>query len=98
MTVLGAIAAAAARVIDRAPDTAVWLGDRLFRVAGVIAPLPLAPDIDRSALIGYGEAATRLRPRRHADTIYVRAGTERSTAVATCSARPRTRRTRRRCR
>jgi hypothetical protein len=58
VTVLGAVAAQRLGFTELRPDTAVWLGGKLFRVAGVMAPLPLAPDIDRSALIGYGEAAT----------------------------------------
>ena len=64
----------------------------------MIAPLPLAPDIDRSALIGYGEAATDFASDGSPTTIYVRAATDQVTAVQTCSARPRTPRTRKRCR
>jgi putative ABC transport system permease protein len=81
VTVLGAVAAQRLGVTKVTPDTAVWLGDRLFRVAGVIAPLPLAPDIDRSALIGYGEAATDFASTGAPTTIYVRAATAQVTAV-----------------
>jgi putative ABC transport system permease protein len=81
VTVLGAVAAQRLGITDLRPDTAVWLGDRLFRVAGVIAPLPLAPDIDRSALIGYGEAATDFASDGSPTTIYVRAATDQVTAV-----------------
>ena len=81
VTVLGAVAAQRLGITGLRPDTAVWLGDRLFRVAGVIEPLPLAPDIDRSALIGYGEAATDYASDGAPTTIYVRARTDQVTAV-----------------
>ena len=82
VTVLGAVAAQRLGITDLRPDTAVWLGDRLFRVAGVIAPLPLAPDIDRSALIGYGEAAADFASDGAPTTIYVRAATDQVTGRA----------------
>jgi putative ABC transport system permease protein len=52
-TVLGARAASqlGARTGDR-----IWLGGHWFTVVGVLGPLPLAPEIDRSALIGFGVA------------------------------------------
>jgi putative ABC transport system permease protein len=81
VTVLGAVAAQRLGVTNLTPDTAVWLGGRLFRVAGVIAPLPLAPDIDRSALIGYDEAAADFAADGSPTTIYVRAATDQVTAV-----------------
>ncbi|MEX0868892.1 MAG: ABC transporter permease [Nitriliruptoraceae bacterium] len=37
----------------------VWLGDEWFSVVGILEPLPLAPELDRSALIGL-ETAGRL--------------------------------------
>jgi putative ABC transport system permease protein len=81
VTVLGAVAAQRLGIDRLRPDTTVWLGDRLFRVAGVMAPLPLAPDIDRSALIGYSEAATDYAADGAPTTIYVRARTDAVTAV-----------------
>jgi putative ABC transport system permease protein len=81
VTVLGSVAAQRLGVTKVTPDTAVWLGDRLFRVVGVIAPLPLAPDIDRSALIGYDEAAADFAADGSPTTIYVRAATDQVTAV-----------------
>jgi putative ABC transport system permease protein len=81
VTVLGAVAAQRLGITSVRPDTAVWLGDRLFRVAGVMEPLPLAPDIDRSALIGYGEAAADYAADGAPTTIYVRGRTDEVTAV-----------------
>jgi putative ABC transport system permease protein len=81
VTVLGAVAAQRLGVDRVQPDSAVWLGGRLFRVAGVLAPLPLAPDIDRSALIGYREAATDFANDGAPTTVYVRAATDQVAAV-----------------
>ncbi|MFJ6573351.1 ABC transporter permease [Streptomyces sp. NPDC091292] len=36
----------------------VWLGERYFTVVGILEPLPLAPEIERAALVGW-EAAER---------------------------------------
>lgn len=71
--VLGAVAAE--RLGIRAADgsTAVWLGDRWFTVIGVLEPLPLAPEIDRSALIGEEVAARLFGNDGSPGTLYVRA-------------------------
>jgi putative ABC transport system permease protein len=54
----------------------VYLGDQWFTVAGVIGLLPLAPEIERAALIGYPIAHTLFGTSRHASTLYVRADPE----------------------
>jgi putative ABC transport system permease protein len=70
--VLGASAAAALGV-DRADGTIqVWLGDHWFAVAGILEPLPLAPELDRAALIGFPVAHTLLGARGSPVEIYVR--------------------------
>ena len=38
--------------VDRS-GVLVWLGHRWFGVIGIMRPLPLAPELDRTALIGY---------------------------------------------
>ena len=48
-----------------------------FTVAGVIGPLPLAPEIERAALIGYPVAKRLFATTRHASMLYVRADPER---------------------
>lgn len=55
----------------------VYLGDMWFTVAGVLAPMPLAPEIERAALIGYPIARRVFGTTRHASTLYVRADPER---------------------
>jgi putative ABC transport system permease protein len=53
-----------------------------FTVGGVLAPLPLAPEIDRAALIGYPIAKTLFGTTRNATTLYVRADPEHVTQAS----------------
>ncbi|MGN6792794.1 MAG: ABC transporter permease [Streptosporangiaceae bacterium] len=70
--VLGADAASALG-IDRADGSLlVWLGNRWFGVIGILDRLPLAPELDRSALIGLPVAERLLHASGHAVQIYVR--------------------------
>jgi putative ABC transport system permease protein len=55
----------------------VYLGDRWFTVAGIIGPQPLAPEVERAALIGYPVAHRLFGTTRHASMLYVRADPER---------------------
>ena len=80
LVVLGSIAAQrlgvnALTVHGRAVQ--VYLGDTWFTVAGVIGPQPLAPEIERAALIGYPIAHSLFGASRHATMLYVRADPER---------------------
>ena len=52
-TVLGSEAARRLGITTVDDRPLVWLGARWFLVVGILDPVPLAPDIDRSALIGY---------------------------------------------
>jgi putative ABC transport system permease protein len=54
--VLGSVAAERLGITD--VGTRVYLGDRWFTVVGILEELPLAGDLDRSAMVGF-EAATR---------------------------------------
>jgi putative ABC transport system permease protein len=47
--------------MDVAP-TFVWLADRSFVVGGILDPAPLAPELDRSALIGFPAALALAGP------------------------------------
>jgi putative ABC transport system permease protein len=80
VTVLG-YAAARALGVDRAGPR-VYLAGRWFAVAGVLEPVPLAPELDRSALVGFAVATAELGYRGHPSRIYVRARTDRVAAVA----------------
>jgi putative ABC transport system permease protein len=69
--VLGAVAAERLGV-DR-PGAQVYIAGRWYTVLGDMAPLPLAPDLDRSVLMGYEAAAALLGAKRSATTVYLRA-------------------------
>ena len=58
------------------------VGDTWFTVAGILGPQPLAPEIERAALIGYPVARRLFGTSRHATTLYVRADPERVTEAA----------------
>jgi ABC-type antimicrobial peptide transport system permease subunit len=73
--------AAAALGIDRA-QVQVWLGNRWFSVIGILRPLPLAPELDRTALIGYPVAERLLHATAAPVQIYVRANPASIAAVA----------------
>jgi putative ABC transport system permease protein len=75
--------AATALGIDRADGTVqVWLGNRWFSVIGILRPLPLAPELDRTALIGYPVAERLLDATAAPVQIYVRANPASIAAVA----------------
>ena len=75
--------AAAALGVDRADGTIqVWLGNRWFSVIGILRPLPLAPELDRTALIGYPVAERLLHAAEAPVQIYVRANPASVAAVA----------------
>ena len=80
--VLGADAAAALGV-DRTDGTdQVWLGQRWFTVIGIMRPVPLVPDLDRTALIGYPVAQRLLHATAAPVQVYVRASPASIAAVA----------------
>jgi putative ABC transport system permease protein len=51
----------------------VYVSGRLFTVVGILAPLPLVPELDSAALIGYPAAARFFGTDRNPSTVYVRA-------------------------
>ena len=74
--------AASALGIDRADGSAnVWLGRHWFSVAGIMDRLPLAPELDRAALIGFPVAQSLLRASPAPAEVYVRADPLSVTAV-----------------
>ena len=56
VVVLGAVAAERLGITDVADGPRIRVGDHWFTVVGILEPLELAPDIDRSALIGHAVA------------------------------------------
>lgn len=72
VVVLGADAAELLGVSRTDGDVQVWLGGEWFTVAGVLDPVPLAPELDSSALIGWPVAASLLDFDGSPTTIYQR--------------------------
>ena len=79
--VLGADAASALGINRADGSVLVWLGNHWFSVAGILDRLPLAPELDRSALIGYPVAERLLHSRGFPAEIYVRTNPASVTAV-----------------
>ncbi|MCT9934641.1 ABC transporter permease [Planotetraspora sp. A-T 1434] len=79
--VLGSRAADRLGVAGAGPDQRVWLGGQWFTVVGVLAPVPLAPELDTSALVGWPVAEERLGFDGYATTIYTRAAERQVVAV-----------------
>ncbi|GAA0417555.1 ABC transporter permease [Streptomyces luteireticuli] len=68
--VLGSVAAE--RLGITAPGQQVLIGKRYFTVIGILGPLPLAPEIERAALVGWQAAGTLLGFDGHPTQIYER--------------------------
>ncbi|AEB42698.1 ABC transporter permease [Micromonospora maris] len=79
--VLGAAAAERLGLPAAGPDVQVWLGGRWFTVVGVLAPVPLAPELDSSALIGWAVAGSHLDFDGHPTTVYTRTEADQVEAV-----------------
>ena len=82
------VAVLGSEAADRLGDVhRIWVGGHWLTVTGVLQPLTLAPEINRSVLIGF-PAATRLYGYDgHPSRIYLRAGADQVEAVATKLAR-----------
>jgi putative ABC transport system permease protein len=82
VTVLGYQAAQSLGISDLNGTPRVLIGGHRFAVAGILNPLPLAPEIDRSALVGFSVAAGLLGYDGHPSMIYVRTDVARTAQVA----------------
>jgi putative ABC transport system permease protein len=87
VTVLGYAAAQSLGIADLSGSPRIWLGGRWFTVIGILQPLELAPEIDRTALVGFPVAARDFGYDGHPSRIYVRAATDRTPEVANLLAR-----------
>jgi putative ABC transport system permease protein len=70
--VLGANAAGRLGVTVASPDTRVWLGGQWFTAVGVLEPVPLAPELNFAALVGWPEAVSHLQFDGYPTTVYTR--------------------------
>ncbi|HEY6592963.1 MAG TPA: ABC transporter permease [Asanoa sp.] len=80
--VLGHEAARVLGIAELSGGERVWLGGGWFTVIGILRPVELAPEVDRSALVGFAAAATAFGYDGHPSRIYVRARTDRTALVA----------------
>jgi putative ABC transport system permease protein len=60
------------RLLPDTPPPQVSIGNRWFSVAGILAPVPLAPDLDQSVLVGWDAARRLLGFDGHPTVLYVR--------------------------
>lgn len=72
VVVLGSVAAERLNIDSLDGGRAVWLGDEWYTVVGIMDTIDLSPDLDRSALIGYGAAETFHDHSGVATNIYIR--------------------------
>jgi putative ABC transport system permease protein len=79
--VLGAVAAQTLGIDRVRPDTQVYLGGRYFTVIGILRPVPLAPEIDEAALVGFPVANALLALGGHPTKLYLRAFPDQVQAV-----------------
>jgi putative ABC transport system permease protein len=79
--VLGSVAAERLGIDDVSGPVMVWIGDRWFSVVGILELLPLAPEIDRSVLVGTTVARDLAGWDGSPSTIYVRTDPDHVTEV-----------------
>ena len=73
--VLGAVAATRlgiAALVPGQPAPEIWIGQQAFTVVGVLTPIPLAPEVERSVLVGWDAARHWLGFDGHPTVLYVR--------------------------
>jgi putative ABC transport system permease protein len=70
--VLGSAAARRLGVGTAGADIQVYVGGRWFTVIGVLDPVPLAPELDSTALVGWPAAVSYLDFDGHPTTVYTR--------------------------
>jgi putative ABC transport system permease protein len=83
VTVLGAVAARTLGIAQVRLGTQVYLGGRYFTVAGILAPVPLAPEIDEAALVGFPVANSVLGLGGYPTQLYLRSLPDQVQAVDT---------------
>lgn len=79
--VLGAVAAQRLGISTADPSVLILVGDQWCTVVGILDPVALAPEIDRSALVGFPVAESLLGFSGNPTTIYTRSATSAVEAV-----------------
>jgi ABC-type antimicrobial peptide transport system permease subunit len=70
--VLGSVAARRLGIVDLDAPIQVWLGGQWFTVIGILDSMPLTPEFDRAAIIGWDAAETYLDLDLSPTTLYVK--------------------------
>jgi len=70
--VLGSSTAARLGVTKAGDGVQVYIGKRWFTVIGILEPVPLAPELDAAALVGWPAATSYLDFDGHATRVYTR--------------------------
>ena len=70
--VLGAVAARTLGIDQVQPGTQVYLSGQYFTVIGILSPVPLAPEIDEAALVGFPVANSLLGLGGYPTELYLR--------------------------
>lgn len=70
--VLGSVAAERLGITDLDTRLMVYVNGHWFNVIGILEPMPLNPDLDRAAFIGYSVADKLFDTDANASTIYLR--------------------------
>jgi len=85
--VLGSKAAERLGITDLDAEPLALVGNHWFKVVGILDPVPLGPDIDRSALIGYDVAKQLFGIDEAPSTVRVRTDPDHTDAVSNVLAR-----------
>jgi putative ABC transport system permease protein len=72
VVVLGSVAADRLGISGVGDRQRIWIGEQWFSVIGILQPVELAQDIDRSALIGRAVAISALGADQAPGTVYLR--------------------------
>ncbi|WP_405097839.1 ABC transporter permease [Micromonospora sp. NBC_01412] len=71
--VLGSKTASRLGITDANPDSQIWVSGRWFTIVGILAPVPLTPELDLAVLMGSEAATTYFGFDGHPTQIYTRA-------------------------
>jgi putative ABC transport system permease protein len=81
VAVLGYDAATGLGIKEASGSDRVWLGNHWYTIVGILKPIPLAPEIDRSALVSFASAGKLLGYDGHPSHLYLRADPDHVTDV-----------------
>ncbi|MEO1063041.1 MAG: ABC transporter permease [Actinomycetota bacterium] len=74
--VLGSVTAERLGIVEVDDGVQVYLGDQWFTVVGILEPFPLAPDLDRSALVGKDAAVSLFVTELNPTIVYLRTASD----------------------